>query len=135
MTLRRKYFIWLAVLAAIAVLAVVVFAAQRPRPMYSPPRVKEISGRPVWDMAGTLLKFPITVTLHVIDAQPSGTVDEVIIGSVEFDLRANNGSVVLDGIQHDYREIADALLAAAEREWLQTHPAPLPVTRRSLRAK
>lgn len=129
---RSILLISVALLGAIAG-ALTLYAAG-PMLAPSPPRVYDITIKPVTNIAGEFIAFPVTAKLHVVDYLPSGEVNSHDIGGISFDLVKTPGTIVIDGELYDDREIADGLAAIILREWRKVNPEALPV-RRAMRGK
>lgn len=120
--------------AVLAAVAVTVLGAQGPMLAPSPPRISEIAIKAATDQAGEFIGFLVKGKVVVVEYLPSGEVNSHEIGSVEFDMRKTNGTIVIDGELYDDREIVDALAAVILREWRKSNPDALPV-RRALRGQ
>lgn len=114
--------------------AALLFAAQGPMLAPSPPRISDVSIKAATDQAGEFIGFLVKGKVIVVEYLPSGEVNSHEVGSVEFDMKKTNGTIVIDGELYDDREIVDALAAVILREWRKANPDALPV-RRALRAQ
>lgn len=126
---------WVCTLLACAVIiaACARLVGAQDRAIPSPDRLASITATPTMDMQGTLHGFILSARFQSIDTKPSGEVTALPIGSVEVDLVRSNGSVVVGGELLYDRELADALMAVAAREWAKANPGALPQRRRALR--
>lgn len=133
--MKRLYvaFLGLALGCALGFVAMAIASAAQDRAIPSPDRLASLTAAPVIDLNGTVVSFLVTAKFITLDAHPNGTMDSREIGSVQFDLAKNGGSVVVGTEVYDDREIKDALMAVALREWKKANPDPLPQRRRAMR--
>lgn len=105
----------------------------RPRGPSLPVYMSQITCKPVLGPFGEPVKMVMSFEFSQVDLQASGKLETKVLATIEHDLMAGSGHVIIGDTVYEDREVAAVIEAVALREYRETFPSALPTRKKGLR--
>lgn len=129
------WLLWILTAIAIGVAIPVVVSSLTAQHHNEPPQLVSFSAQPVYDAAGFLIAFPVTVRHKITDKPADGSAPKSWIQTTEFDLvHQAQHTMALDGETVELGSVRDDIINVAGALHRLHNPPPLPrMTRKAIR--